>query len=57
MSNEPIPSIADVAIVVRLPLELRESLKERAAQEDRSVASLLRLAARRYLAHAPQLDE
>lgn len=39
----------DVAIVVRLPHDLRDALKERAATEDRSVASLLRMAARTYL--------
>jgi plasmid stability protein len=41
----------DVVLVVRLPHDLREALKERAAQEDRSVASLLRTAARAYLDH------
>lgn len=40
---------ATVAIVVRLPLELRDALTERAAAEDRSVASLMRRAARAYL--------
>ena len=40
----------DVAVIVRLPTELREALKAQAASEDRSVASLLRLAAREYLA-------
>ena len=39
----------DVVIVVRLPHDLRDALKERAASEDRSVASLLRMAARTYL--------
>ena len=39
----------DVVIVVRLPHDLRDALKERAATEDRSVASLLRMAARTYL--------
>ena len=38
-----------VAISVRLPADLRAALKERARQEDRSVASLLRLAAQQYL--------
>jgi plasmid stability protein len=42
-------STNDVALVVRLPHDLREALKERAAAEDRSVASLLRVAARTYL--------
>ena len=44
----------DVAVVVRLPIELREALKAAAAAEDRSVASLLRLAAREYLSKAVQ---
>lgn len=39
----------DVALVVRLPRDLRDALKARAAEEDRSVASVLRLAARTYL--------
>lgn len=39
----------DAAVIVRLPHQLRQALKERAALEDRSVASLLRLAARQYL--------
>jgi hypothetical protein len=36
----------EVAPVVRLPLDLRDALRARAAAEDRSVASLMRLAAR-----------
>jgi predicted DNA-binding protein len=39
----------DVAIVVRLPQDLREALKACAAAEDRSVASIMRLAARQYV--------
>jgi hypothetical protein len=39
----------DVAIVVRLPRDLRDALKQRAGLEDRSVASLLRVAVRAYL--------
>lgn len=39
----------DSAVVVRLPHALRDALKAQAAAEDRSVASLLRLAARQYL--------
>ncbi|WP_082500199.1 ribbon-helix-helix domain-containing protein [Nocardioides sp. Leaf285] len=39
----------DVVIVVRLPHDLRDALKEHAAAQDRSVASLLRMAARTYL--------
>ena len=42
----------EVAVVVRLPRDLRDALKHRAAAEDRSVASLLRRAARAYLADA-----
>jgi hypothetical protein len=52
-ANAPHPtnpaSTNDVAIVVRLPRDLREALKERAAAEDRSVASVMRLAARQYV--------
>lgn len=44
-----IPPNNDVAVVVRLPHDLRESLRRQAAEEDRSVASLLRRAARQYL--------
>lgn len=43
------PPQNDVAIVVRLPAELREALKAAAAADERSVASLMRLAAREYL--------
>jgi predicted transcriptional regulator len=39
------------ALTIRLPEELHEELRERAEQEDRTIASLLRLAARRYLAN------
>jgi plasmid stability protein len=39
----------DVVIVVRLPQDLRDALKARAAAEDRSVASIMRLAARQYV--------
>ena len=52
--NEPQTS-DDVAVVVRLPRDLRDELKRQAAQEDRSVASLLRLAARAYLAQPERL--
>ena len=48
MNTEAAPN--EVAVVVRLPRDLRDALKERAATEDRSVASLLRRAARTYLA-------
>lgn len=40
----------DVALVVRVPHELRDALKQRAADEDRSTASAVRLALREYLA-------
>lgn len=40
----------NVALVVRLPRDLRDELVQRAATEDRSVASLMRRAARAYLA-------
>jgi predicted DNA-binding protein len=45
----------DVAVLVRLPSELRDALAEQAAAEDRSVASLLRIAARRYLQESSDL--
>jgi len=48
LNTEP-PTTNDVAVVIRLPYDLREALKGRAASEDRSVASLLRRAARAYL--------
>lgn len=47
--NDPTPPNHDVAVVVRLPRDLRDALRARAAAGDRSVASLLRLAARTYL--------
>lgn len=49
--NQPVKT---TAVVVRLPQELREALMRRAAAEDRTLASLLRLAARDYLDHAPK---
>ena len=36
-------------LTVRLPEDLHESLKERAQVEERTVAGILRLAARQYL--------
>lgn len=48
-SSNPNTSTNDVALVVRLPHDLRDALKARAAAEDRSLASLLRVAARTYL--------
>ena len=39
----------EVAVLVRLPQDLRDALRARADLEDRSVASLMRLAARQYL--------
>ncbi|QGN58079.1 ribbon-helix-helix protein, CopG family [Nostocoides sp. HKS02] len=47
----------EVTIVVRLPASLRDAIKARAAMEDRSVASLLRLAARDYLASLPAVGQ
>ena len=47
MNTEATPN--EVAVVVRLPRDLRDALKDRAAAEDRSVASLLRMAARAYV--------
>ena len=44
----------DAVLVVRLPAELRAALQARAAAEDRSLASLLRLAARDYLQDGPK---
>jgi hypothetical protein len=48
-TRQPSAPVNDVALVVRLPHDLRDALKERAAAEDRSLASLLRMAARTYL--------
>jgi hypothetical protein len=42
-------TLNDVALVIRVTSELRDALKVRAAEEDRSVASVLRLAAYSYL--------
>ena len=53
MNTEPAPN--EIAVVVRLPRELRDALKARAALEDRSVASLLRRAARNYLQDAESI--
>ncbi len=39
----------DVALTVRLPADLHDRLVQRAAKEDRTVASLLRMAAWAYL--------
>lgn len=47
-STSPSPT-NDVALVIRLPEDLRGALKERAAEEDRSLASLVRIAVRTYL--------
>jgi len=37
------------AVVVRLPQDLRDALRAQAVAEDRTLASLLRIAARAYL--------
>ena len=42
----------DVIVVVRLPKDLRDAIKACADREDRSVASLMRVAAREYLDRA-----
>jgi CopG-like RHH_1 or ribbon-helix-helix domain, RHH_5 len=39
----------DHALTLRLPEELHEELRRRAEQEDRSIAGVLRVAAKRYL--------
>ena len=39
----------DAAVVVRLPQDLRDALRAQAVAEDRTLASLLRIAARAYL--------
>lgn len=48
-TSQPSAPVNDVALVVRLPHDLRDALKELAAAEDRSLASLVRVAARTYL--------
>ncbi len=47
-TDQPTPTL-EAAVVVRLPGELRDALRARAQHEDRTVASLLRVAARAYL--------
>jgi len=42
-------SARDAVIVVRLPQELRDGLREQADREDRTLTSLIRVAARAYL--------
>lgn len=37
-------------LLVRLPVELHTQLKERAEQDDRSIAATVRVALKRYLA-------
>ncbi|WP_395695268.1 ribbon-helix-helix protein, CopG family [Nocardioides sp.] len=49
MTTDTPTTANDVVIVVRLPHDLRDALKARAAVEDRSVASLIRIAARAYV--------
>jgi hypothetical protein len=39
----------DAAVVVRLSQDLRDALRAQAVAEDRTLASLLRIAARAYL--------
>jgi predicted DNA-binding protein len=42
------------ALTVRLPADLHDALRERAAQEERTIAGIMRLAARRYIEHVDQ---
>jgi predicted transcriptional regulator len=42
-------SVAEYKYVVRLPGDLREALHERAEEEDRPIARIVRSALRRYL--------
>jgi hypothetical protein len=42
----------DRALTIRLPAELHDQLRDRAAAEERTIAGVLRLAARRYLTDA-----
>ncbi len=49
--NDPNPRNG-VIVVVRLPKDLRDAIKACADREDRSVASLMRVAAREYLDRA-----
>jgi hypothetical protein len=47
--DTPKDSGMDAAVVVRLPQDLRDALRAQAVAEDRTLASLLRVAARAYL--------
>lgn len=42
----------DRALTIRLPQELHDRLQQRAEAEERTIAGILRLAARDYLASA-----
>jgi len=44
----------DCALTLRLPSELHDKLKERAEQEERTIAGVLRVAARQYLGLSPK---
>lgn len=46
------PEKREQAMCVRLPSELHEAIRERADAEDRTLAQLIRVALRYYLANA-----
>jgi hypothetical protein len=50
------PLEKDSALCIRLPRELHEELRKRAAQEDRTIAAVIRIAAKRYLGTAARQD-
>ncbi len=47
----------DHALTIRLPQELYVQLRRRAQAEERTVASILRLLARRYLSDAESVEQ
>lgn len=53
-TGSPDEAAMTAAVVVRLPMQLREALRQKAVAEDRTVASILRLAARAYLDNTAQ---
>lgn len=46
----------EVVMSVRVPLEVRDRLRERAQQEDRSMAQALRRAVRAYVNSPPEAE-
>jgi molybdopterin-guanine dinucleotide biosynthesis protein A len=44
-------------MMIRLPTALQQEIKARAAEEERSIASLMRMAARQYLKAAKDVAE